>query len=114
LARVFVNDHRARCEVLIAVIPIGVLVVHSLLYWRGLMASNGELRYMLTVAPFWGRAVDPRLGMGRRATAGAPPARVGGRGGGRRAGVGQPILYKVFPPEARRKLANRRRGRGVG
>src|SRR6185437_1974812 len=25
----------------------------SLLYWLGRMASNGEVRYMLVVAPFW-------------------------------------------------------------
>lgn len=52
--RAFFNDHRFRCEILIAAIPLSILVVHSLLYWRGKMASNGELRYMLCVAPFWG------------------------------------------------------------
>jgi hypothetical protein len=52
--RAFVDDYRTRCDILVALIPLGVLVVHSLLYWRGLMASNGELRYMLTAAPFWG------------------------------------------------------------
>ena len=31
-----------------------ILVGHSLLYWRGKMASNGEVRYMLVVAVFWG------------------------------------------------------------
>jgi hypothetical protein len=46
-------DHIARCRVLIAALPLMVLVVHSFLYWRGLMASNGEPRYMLTVAVFW-------------------------------------------------------------
>ena len=45
--------HRWRCQILIAVIPLLILVVHGLLYWLGRMASNGELRYMLVVAPFW-------------------------------------------------------------
>ena len=40
-------------RLLIAAIPLMILVVHSLLYWLGRMASNGELRYMLIVAPFW-------------------------------------------------------------
>jgi hypothetical protein len=50
----FTTDHRFRCELLIVLIPLGVTAVHGLLYWRGKMASNGELRYLLTVAPFWG------------------------------------------------------------
>ena len=47
------SDHRRRCEILIAVLPLLILIGHSLLYWRGKMASNGEVRYMLVVAPFW-------------------------------------------------------------
>jgi hypothetical protein len=47
-------DHRRRCELLIAGIPLMILIGHSLLSWRGKMASNGELRYMLVVAMFWG------------------------------------------------------------
>jgi hypothetical protein len=39
--------------VLIAVLPLLVLAGHSVLYWTGRMASNGEARYMLVVAPFW-------------------------------------------------------------
>lgn len=31
-----------------------ILVGHSVLYALGKMATNGELRYMLVVAPFWG------------------------------------------------------------
>jgi hypothetical protein len=54
LVRSFMRNHRRRCEILIAAIPLLILVVHSLLYWRGKMASNGEIRYMLVVAPFWG------------------------------------------------------------
>ncbi len=38
---------------LVAALPLMVLVGHSLLYAAGKMASNGELRYMLVVAPFW-------------------------------------------------------------
>jgi hypothetical protein len=46
--------HRQRCDLLIAAIPLSILIVHGFLYWRGLMASNGELRYLLTMAPLWG------------------------------------------------------------
>jgi hypothetical protein len=45
--------HLRRCEILIAVLPLMILAGHSLLYWRGKMASNGEVRYMMVVAPFW-------------------------------------------------------------
>jgi hypothetical protein len=45
--------HARACQMLIAAIPLMILTGHSLLYWRGRMASNGEPRYMLTVAPFW-------------------------------------------------------------
>jgi hypothetical protein len=54
LIKAFRSDHLARCQVLIAGIPLLILIAHSLLYWLGRMASNGELRYMLIVAPFWG------------------------------------------------------------
>src|SRR5207249_4799215 len=43
----------SRFQLLIAAIPFGILAVHSLLYCLGRMASNGELRYLLIVAPFW-------------------------------------------------------------
>jgi len=39
---------------LIALVPLLVLIAHSLLYWLGLMASDGEARYLLIAAPFWG------------------------------------------------------------
>jgi hypothetical protein len=39
--------------VIIAALPLLILIGHSLLYWRGKMASNGELRYLLIVAPMW-------------------------------------------------------------
>jgi hypothetical protein len=47
------REHRARCQVLIAAIPLMILVGHSVLYATGRMASSGELRYMLVAAPFW-------------------------------------------------------------
>lgn len=47
------NNHLRRCEILITVLPLMILAGHSFLYWRGKMASNGELRYMMVVAPFW-------------------------------------------------------------
>ncbi len=51
--RFFSSDHLARCATLSAVLPLGVLAVHSVLSATGKMASNGELRYLLTVTPFW-------------------------------------------------------------
>ncbi len=51
--RAVVADHRRRCDVLTAVLPLLVLIGHSLLTWFGKMGSNGEIRYMLVVAPFW-------------------------------------------------------------
>ena len=47
------ENHRQRCQFLIAFIPLIILIGHSFLYWQGKMASNGELRYMMVVAPFW-------------------------------------------------------------
>lgn len=52
--RMFFVDHVMRCQASIALIPLGILVGHSVLYFFGKMASNGELRYLLAVAPFWG------------------------------------------------------------
>jgi len=49
----FGPDHRRRCDVLIALLALFVLAGHSFLYWRGMWSSNGELRYMLVVAPMW-------------------------------------------------------------
>lgn len=46
--------HHRRVELIVAGFPFCVLVVHSLLYWYGRMASNGELRYMLVAVPMWG------------------------------------------------------------
>ena len=47
------DNHRQRCQFLIAFIPLIILIGHSFLYWQGKMSSNGELRYMMVVAPFW-------------------------------------------------------------
>lgn len=51
--RCFFSDHTARCQVILAALPLSILAGHSLLWWRGLMASSGELRYLLVVAPMW-------------------------------------------------------------
>jgi hypothetical protein len=40
-------------QMLLIAIPLSMLVVHSLLWWLGKMASYGEVRYLLIVAPFW-------------------------------------------------------------
>jgi hypothetical protein len=52
-SRAFFRDHAARCQVIFAALPLAVLAGHSILWWRGLMASSGELRYLLVVAPMW-------------------------------------------------------------
>jgi hypothetical protein len=49
----FFTDHTARCQFIIAFIPLFILVVHSILWTFGMMGSNGELRYLLCVAPLW-------------------------------------------------------------
>lgn len=50
---IFGDDHRLRVQWLIAIIPLAILAVHSLLYWAGRMASSGELRYITVAAPMW-------------------------------------------------------------
>ena len=52
--RPIAGGHEGRCQWLIAFIPTVVLVVHSLLFWLGRFSSDGELRYLLIAAPFWG------------------------------------------------------------
>jgi hypothetical protein len=54
LIRESASDHDATLDLLIAAIPLLVLAGHSILYATGKMASSGEMRYMLVVAPFWG------------------------------------------------------------
>jgi hypothetical protein len=51
---ILLRDHRLRVQWLIALLPLSILFGHSVLYVLGKMASNGELRYLLIVAPFWG------------------------------------------------------------
>jgi hypothetical protein len=46
--------HRRRCQILIAILPLLIVLAHSVLYAAGKLASSGEIRYMLIVAPFWG------------------------------------------------------------
>jgi hypothetical protein len=46
-------SHTERCEIWILLIPLSILIVHSLLWWQGLMGSNGELRYLVIVGPFF-------------------------------------------------------------
>lgn len=53
LGRGFLADHHGRCQALIAIIPLTVLLVHSTLYATGKMASAGEPRYLLTAAAMW-------------------------------------------------------------
>lgn len=50
----FDDRHQGICQRLIAGIPLLILVGHSVLYATGKLASSGELRYLLVVAPFWG------------------------------------------------------------
>jgi hypothetical protein len=47
------REPQAQARLLCAGLPLGILAGHSLLWWRGLMASSGELRYLLIAAPFW-------------------------------------------------------------
>lgn len=46
--------HARRWTLLAALLPLFILLVHTLLYWTGTLASYGEVRYLLVVAPFWG------------------------------------------------------------
>jgi hypothetical protein len=52
--RRLVSDHAARVDWLIAALPLGILLIHSVLFRLGRFSSNGSLRYLLIVAPFWG------------------------------------------------------------
>jgi len=47
------DAHRRACRLMIVAIPLSILLIHSLLYRLGKMASFGEPRYLLTAAPFW-------------------------------------------------------------
>ena len=48
------RDHDDRVKWVIAGLPTIVLVVHSILHALGKMASSGEVRYLIAVAPLWG------------------------------------------------------------
>ena len=52
--RDLLSDHLLRVRWIVAFIPLFVLFVHSLLHWTGKMASSGDVRYLVAVAPFWG------------------------------------------------------------
>ena len=47
------RDHGTRVGWLVAFLPLFVLGVHSVLHWLGKMASSGDVRYLVCVAPFW-------------------------------------------------------------
>ena len=47
------RDHVARVGGAVVFVPWFVLIVHSLLHWTGKMASSGDVRYLVAVAPFW-------------------------------------------------------------
>lgn len=47
------REHRGRVAWLIAGVPLAVLLVHSVLHWLGKMGSSGDVRYLVSVAPFW-------------------------------------------------------------
>jgi hypothetical protein len=47
------SPHVRTCAFLAVAIPLFILLVHSLLYRLGKMASYGEPRYLLVAAPFW-------------------------------------------------------------
>ena len=53
IARFMAFTYEQRNEIWIVLIPLSILFVHSILWWRGLMGSNGELRYLVIVGPFF-------------------------------------------------------------
>lgn len=53
-ARALLADHATRVHWIAAFIPLFVLTVHSVLHWTGKLASSGDVRYLVAVAPFWG------------------------------------------------------------
>ncbi len=46
------DNHRRTCDFVIAALPLGILLVHTIFWFFGKF-SGGELRYMLVVGPFW-------------------------------------------------------------
>ena len=66
--------NRGRGILIVALLPWCILAGHSFLWWRGMMASNGELRYLLVTAPLWAVTgamgfswLSPQLKIGRAA-----------------------------------------------
>lgn len=103
--RALLGSHSFRCELLIAAIPLMILVGHSVLYAMGKMASNGELRYMLIVAPFWALLAT----RGFAVLAPSPGTPEEGRGEG---SCGEPetddlpVASPAFPEQRRRWFLN--------
>jgi hypothetical protein len=54
--KLFGRDHRSRCDFVIAALPYGILLTHTIFWFFGKF-SGGELRYMLVVGPFWALVV---------------------------------------------------------
>ena len=50
--RLFSSDHTRRCDFVIAALPLGILLTHTVFWFFGKF-SGGELRYLLVVGPFW-------------------------------------------------------------
>jgi hypothetical protein len=48
------REHAGRVDWVIAGLPLGILVGHSVLFWLGKFSSSGSARYLLIVAPLWG------------------------------------------------------------
>lgn len=76
------SNHLGVARLAAVLLPWAILAGHSFLWWQGLMASNGELRYLLVTAPLWAVVaaigfewVVPPLRVGRRVIA---PALVAG------------------------------------
>lgn len=57
--------HRRRCDFVLAALPFGILLVHSIFWFFGKF-SGGELRYLMVVAPCW--ALVTARGVERLAT----------------------------------------------
>jgi len=46
-------DPLACGDVWLALIPLGLLIIHSVIWWQGKFGSNGQIRYLLMAAPMW-------------------------------------------------------------
>lgn len=68
---IYRDNPLARGDVWLALIPLGLLIIHSLIWWQGKLGSNGQMRYLLMAAPMWALAsargfewLWPRLHLG--------------------------------------------------